>query len=86
MSKNTLLARLTQALDDHYEAMDPLGDDWMEQLAAAALQHLAAELAATSHGVPVAELARWFMQESHGAVPLFSPAWRHGPPAGGSGA
>ena len=84
--KNTLLKRLTQALDDRYEVMDALGDGWIELLAAAALEHLAAELANTSHGVPVAELARWFMQESQGAVPLFSPAWPPGPPAGGSGA
>jgi hypothetical protein len=83
---NTLLKRLTKALDDRYEAMGPLGEDWMEQLAAAALEHLATELATTSHHVPVAELARWFMQESQGVVPLFPPALRHGPPPGGSSA
>ncbi len=83
---NTLLKRVTKALDDRYEVMGPLDDDWMEQLAAAALEHLAAELATTSHGVPVAELARWFMQESQGVVPLMPPAWRPGPPAGGSSA
>jgi hypothetical protein len=84
---NTLLKRLTKALDDRYEVMDPLDEDWMEQLAAAALEHLAAELASLAgDGVPVADLARWFMQESQGAVPLYPPAWRPGPPPGGSGA
>jgi hypothetical protein len=83
---NTLLARLTEALDNRYEVIDPPDKDWMEKLAAAALEHLAAELATTSHGVPVAELARWFMQESQGAVPLFPPARRPGPPPGGSSA
>jgi hypothetical protein len=83
---NTLLKRLTKALDDRYEGMDPLDKDWTEQLAATALEQLAAELATTSHHVPVAELARWFMQESQGAVPLFPPALRPGHPPGGSGA
>jgi hypothetical protein len=79
---NSLLGRTSAALDERYEEILPVDDDWLDQLASAALEHLAAEITAlieqSPERPPTAEdLARLFLHASQG-VAAFPPPWRPG--------
>ena len=88
MSNNhTLLGRTATALEDRYEVIQPADDDWLDQLASAALEHLAAEITAMieqspEHPPTAADIARLFLHASQG-VAAFPPPWR---PGGGGAA
>jgi hypothetical protein len=89
MSGNrTLLGRTSAALDERYEEIQPVDDDWLDQLASAALEHLAAEITTMieqsgEHPPTAADIARLFLHASQG-VAAFPPRWRPG--GGGSAA
>ena len=81
-SNNTLLGRTATALEDRYELIQPVDDDWLDQLASAALEHLAAEITTmieqSPERPPTAEdLARLFLHASQG-VASFPLPWRPG--------
>ena len=84
MSDNkTLLGRTSAALEERHEEIQPVEDDWLDQLASAALEHLAAEITTmieqSPERPPTAEdLARLFLHASQG-VASFPPRWQ---PAG----
>jgi hypothetical protein len=81
-NNNTLLGRTSEALSDRYEEIQPVDDDWLDQLASAALEHLAAEITAMieqspEHPPMAADIARLFLHASQG-VASFPPPWRPG--------
>ena len=83
MSDNPLLCSTSAALSERYEVIQPVDDDWLDQLASAALEHLAVEITAmieqSPERPPTAEdLARLFLHASQG-VASFPPRWQ---PAG----
>jgi hypothetical protein len=81
---NPLLTRTSEALNERYEVIQPFDDDWVDQLASAALEHLAAEITtmieqSPEHPPTAADIARLFHGASQG-VAAFPPRWQ---PAGG---
>ncbi len=81
-NNNTLLGRTATALEERYEVIQPVDDDWLDQLASAALEHLAAEITAmieqgTEHPPTAADIARVFLHASQGVAAL-PPPWRPG--------
>jgi hypothetical protein len=85
---NPLLTRTSAALEERYEEIHPVDDDWVDQLASAALEHLAAEITTMierdkEHPPTAADIARLFLHASQG-VAAFPPRWRPG--GGGSAA
>jgi hypothetical protein len=82
-NNNTPLGRTATALEERYEEIQPVDDDWLDQLASAALQHLAAEITTMieqsgEHPPTAEDLARLFLHASQG-VASFPPRWQ---PAG----
>jgi hypothetical protein len=84
---NPLLTRTSEALNERYEVIQPVDDDWLDQLASAALKHLAAEITTMieqsgEHPPTAEDVARLFLHASQGVV-AFPPPWR---PGGGGNA
>ena len=78
-SNNTLLGRTSEALNERYEEIQPVDDDWLDHLASAALEHLAVEITAmieqgSEHPPTAEDLARLFFHASQG-VASFPPPW-----------
>ncbi len=83
MSDNPLLTRTSEALNERYEQIQPVDDDWLDQLASAALERLAKEITTMieqsgQHPPTAEDLARLFLRASQGAA-AFPPRWQ---PAG----
>ena len=87
VNSNTLLGRTTTALGERYDEIKPFDDVWLDQLASAALEHVAAEITAmielNEHPPTAEDLARMFLHASQD-VASFPPPWRPG--GGGSAA
>jgi hypothetical protein len=88
MSDNPLLRSTSAALNERYEVIQPVDDDWLDQLASAALEHLAEEITTMleqsgEHPPTAEDLARLFLHASQG-VAAFPLPWRPG--GGGSAA
>jgi hypothetical protein len=86
-NNNTLLGRTATALEERYKEIQPVDDDWLDQLASAALEHLADEITVMivrsgKHPPTAEDLARLFHGASQG-VAAFPPPWR---PGGGGAA
>jgi hypothetical protein len=82
----TLRGRLTDALSERHENTGPLDDDWIELLARAALEHLAAELQILDPATTAEAIAALFYNESQEVATLRPPALRRpDPPGGGVG-
>jgi hypothetical protein len=82
-----LLCSTSAALEGRYEEIQPVDDNWLDQLASAALKHLAAEITVMieqnpEHPPTAEDLARLFLNASQG-VAAFPPPWR---PGGGGNA
>jgi hypothetical protein len=82
MSDNPLLCSTSAALEERHEEIQPVDDDWLDQLASAALEHLAAEITAMieqnpEHPPTAEDLARLFHDASQGAA-AFPPPSRPG--------
>ena len=80
----TVCGRLTHALEERYIYQAPLcpADEWMELLARAALEHLAAELQILDPGTSGEDLAALFLNEAQGVATLRPPALRRPDPPG----
>jgi hypothetical protein len=81
--ETTILGRVAAAMNQRYEQIQPVDDDWLNQLAAAALVQVAAEMMRErgENGRTFAQVALAFLQEGQKIRP-FPEAWR---PRSGAG-
>jgi hypothetical protein len=81
--ETTILGRVAAAMSQRYEQIQPVDDDWLEQLAAAALVQVAAEMVKERNvnGRTFAQVALAFLREGAKIRP-FPEAWR---PRSGAG-
>lgn len=80
----TVLGRLTDALQERYIYQAPFcpAEEWMELLARAALEHLAAELKILDPATSAEAIAALFVNEAQGVATLRPPALRRPDPPG----
>jgi hypothetical protein len=80
----TVCGRLTNALEERYIYQAPFcpAEEWMELLARAALEHLAAELQILDPATTAEAIAALFKNESQEVATLHPPALRRPDPPG----
>jgi hypothetical protein len=83
LDETTILGRVAAAMSRRYEQIQPVDNDWLEQLAAAALVQVAAEMVTErgENGRTFAQVVLAFLQEAEKIRPFPEP-WR---PRSGAG-
>ena len=80
--ETTILGRVAAAMSQRYEQIQPVDDDWLEQLAAAALVQVAAEMVRERDLGQSFARASWVLLQEAEKIRPFPEAWR---PRSGAG-